>query len=783
MTHFFEVKQSACLLTLSLFLLLFTHYQGIAQDENSDTSCDQLYEWVLIPEKEDSALSKISFYETDLLTQFYTQQNCRAVWYDNQKQWMDIDAFLQVLRSTRQHRYHLAAIEKRYTEVRTLYEPSGLFDFNKLDILDVLLSDAALHYAHKLWQDARIRQGKAPITDVNSLSALNDELSYVLEGGAVVEFYAALQQGDIKHLEQTAVVHVEAEKNLAKSRQDSLIQLKSQPVITVDDIEKDEKTPKVPTVNDRILADYVKFLSDHPDSLVLDEKIYRVKELANFYKDNNYSPIWHDGKETNPIVEQLMRSVATAEAEGLNPDDYHFPKLSELYQALAEIYKNKQIPLPVFLTETELLFTDAALHYGQHLRTGKVNIDSLGLHYDVKRERENLNSLLQTTADQRSIPTFFEYAKPKHPMYARLKKQLAEAKKDLTSKGEHKAMATGRMLQLGMSDNRVPALRERLGIPAPKPPVVKKDSTTQTQQALKVDSLYNPMAFDSTLYKAVFDFQQKHGLGADGIVGSQTIAALNTPKTERIEQIKVNLERWRWLAHNLGDRYIFVNIPAFKLYVMEKGDAVGLEKKVMVGKAYTSTPVFSDNMDYIEVNPYWNVPFSIATKEILPILQRNPSYLVKENMQVLSRGKALNPYAINWKGLNKSNFRYQIRQKPGRKNALGLIKFMFPNRYNVYIHDTQSKSLFSKSVRAFSHGCIRLEKPKELAEYLLAPKYSKQDIADLFKAGKNKKVRMPYPLPVFITYFTSWVDEQGNLRFGPDIYERDEAVKVQLGKN
>ncbi|MGB0840568.1 MAG: L,D-transpeptidase family protein, partial [Chitinophagales bacterium] len=252
---------------------------------------------------------------------------------------------------------------------------------------------------------------------------------------------------------------------------------------------------------------------------------------------------------------------------------------------------------------------------------------------------------------------------------------------------------------------------------------------------------------------------------------------------QRIDQIKMNMERWRWLPQSLGSRYVLVNIPAYWLYVYEPNEVIGLEKKVMVGKTYHKTPVFNDLMQYIEFNPYWTVPYSIASREILPKLKRNPGYLAAKDMRLFQGSKSVNPYNVDWSSVYRSNFKYKIRQNPGPKNALGTMKFMFPNLYNVYVHDTPSKSLFVESQRAYSHGCVRLEKPIEFAEYLLKDNknYTLNKIEKVLDKGKNKRVNLEEALPIYILYFTVWADEEGNPRFMHDIYGKDAEVLQMLG--
>lgn len=260
-----------------------------------------------------------------------------------------------------------------------------------------------------------------------------------------------------------------------------------------------------------------------------------------------------------------------------------------------------------------------------------------------------------------------------------------------------------------------------------------------------------------------------------------TTVGLSEGIKNKIRQIEINLERWRWLPRDLGKRYIMVNVPNFDLKVIENDHTV-LTMRVVVGKPYLRTPVFSSEMTYLVINPYWNVPPSIAGKELLPVLRRDPSYLSRHNMEVISKGgMRYNPGGINWSQIGSSNFPFLLRQRPGTKNPLGTVKFMFPNRFNVYLHDTSQRGLFARSERVFSHGCIRIEKPTELLEYVLGPnsRWNRNTLKTLSRE-RERIVGLPEPIPVHIMYWTAWVDNDGKVQFRKDIYGRDKLLEAQL---
>jgi murein L,D-transpeptidase YcbB/YkuD len=278
------------------------------------------------------------------------------------------------------------------------------------------------------------------------------------------------------------------------------------------------------------------------------------------------------------------------------------------------------------------------------------------------------------------------------------------------------------------------------------------------------------------LVAAVQAFQARHGLEIDGIAGNQTMIALNVAVEDRIEALVIAMERWRWMPDDLGTNHLMVNIAGFDLRFVRDG-ALADRMAVVVGKPYHKTPVFSDQVRTIEFNPYWNVPSSIAVKEELPKLRSNPGRLAAQGFEAVHGDRVIPVNAVNWSRYGPGNFPFQLRQRPGPRNALGQVKFLFPNQFNVYLHDTPARSLFSEPERAFSHGCIRLSRPIDLAEEVLALQggWSRQRIDGVLASGQRTVINVETPLPVHITYFTAWVDN-GQANFRSDIYEQDEKL-------
>lgn len=357
---------------------------------------------------------------------------------------------------------------------------------------------------------------------------------------------------------------------------------------------------------------------------------------------------------------------------------------------------------------------------------------------------------------------------PSHPGYLRLKEALA-GYRNIADKGGWPKIPAGPNMKKDQEGERIRLVRQRLRI-------------SEEMDARKIDDVD---FFDSDLEEAVRGFQRRHGLKPDGIVGPATLAAMNVSVEERIHQIEANLERWQWLPRDLGERYILINIPAYELEVIESGRPA-IEMRLIVGKQYWSTPVFSAIMTHVVFRPYWNVPPRMAKTEVLPRILQDPSYLVEQGIRILEGwDNGTSEIAVNgidWTKIDAAHFQYRFRQDPGPKNPLGRIKFIFPNRFNVYLHDTPSGDLFKKRRRAFSHGCIRVEKPVELAEYALRgnPAWTKERILSEMEGSYNRTVRLPVGIPVYILYWTAWVEEDGTVQFREDVYGHDERLDKTL---
>jgi murein L,D-transpeptidase YcbB/YkuD len=484
--------------------------------------------------------------------------------------------------------------------------------------------------------------------------------------------------------------------------------------------------------------------SGQPPTLLTATGSFRAApDLSCFYDRRKYAPAWVGEKGVRPDADELIAALADAPADGLDSERY---RLADLRQRLAQARASSS---PSDLAETDLRLTDAFLRLAADLRNGAVNPQLIYPDCEIDIPEVDFSSILEKALAAGRVRAAIADLAPAHAGYKALKTALA-ATRGLAAHGGWPAVPDGPPLRPGDRGERVAALRARLEASGELAPAAPGASAAAAPRDL----------FDPPLQAALVKFQDQHGLDSDGRVGKGTLVALNVPVESSLRQIEVNLDRWRWLPHDLGERYIMVNIAGFTLDLVEGGHPA-LSMRVVAGKVTNRTPMFTGRMTNIVLNPYWNVPASIARKEVIPHMERDPSYLEREGMEA-----------------TRSGSRVEIRQKPGPKNALGRVKFLFPNRFDVYLHDTPSRSLFSRTVRSFSHGCIRIEKPVELAEYLLKddPTWTPKRIAAVIAKGREAWVNIPKPLPVHLVYWTAWVDDAGTLQLRDDIYGRDKPL-------
>jgi murein L,D-transpeptidase YcbB/YkuD len=476
--------------------------------------------------------------------------------------------------------------------------------------------------------------------------------------------------------------------------------------------------------------------------------------LAEFYERRNFTPAW-----TNPDqVGELLQMVLTSRDDGLNPEDYHAQALGRAYRALEEGTE----PTPRQLAAIELLFSDSLLRLVYHQLFGRVDPASLDPRWNFKARPLGADPLqnMQKAIDSASLSEFAETVYARGPLYKRSRESLRNHRR-IQSNGGWPSIPAGATLKEGMTDDRVTTIARRLAITGDLGDAVTAGNNV----------------YSGALADGVKAFQSRHGLEPDGAIGPATLEALNVPVEARIDQLRINLERARWVMDGISDDFIIVNIAGYRAYLVNDGK-VTWDTKVQVGKPYHQTPVFRDEMTYVVMNPTWTVPYSIATKEMLPRIQRDPDYFKTRTFDVKNRaGENVDPNTIDWSQLSRGNFPYTFVQRPGPANALGRIKFIFPNEHAVYLHDTPSKSLFGRSERAFSHGCIRTQNPFDLAERLLASAgWDRARIDAQIESKETKTVHLPEPLPVLLLYWTADIGPNGESWFFKDIYERDQRV-------
>jgi murein L,D-transpeptidase YcbB/YkuD len=476
-----------------------------------------------------------------------------------------------------------------------------------------------------------------------------------------------------------------------------------------------------------------------------------AQKLYFFYGSRHFEPIWLDETATGDVAfseaaQKILKLFAAAATEGLRPSDYLTPDL--------DVAGAKGDPLKMAALETA--FSGAALRYATHIYTGRIVPGSVSRQLDIAPKQLDEASLLVQLASSPDPVAVLAALEPTHPEFLALKAALATFDESQTDRPVQ--VAEGPTLKPGMSDPRVPVLRQRLELPA-------ADGTV----------------YDDALVDAMKAFQTSLDLDVDGVMGPATLAALNGGAPLTRADILANMERWRWMPRDLGAFNVMVNIPEFRLAISRDGQEE-YTTRVVVGTTKNQTPVFSNAIRHIVVNPYWNVPSSILRGEVAPAVLRNPGYIDNNNYDLLYNGTPISPWQVDWAQVSPSNFPFRVRQRPGPGNALGQIKFLFPNKHDVYLHDTPSKSLFARDFRAYSHGCVRVQNPMEFADALMAnePNISRASLEAMF-GSSERWVNPEAQIPVHIAYFTVRVEADGSLRSFGDVYGHNAKLIEAMG--
>ena len=600
----------------------------------------------------------------------------------------------------------------------------------------------------------------APVLTASTAFAIEDVLNDPLTLGAPLEFDPATAE--------TATPRTVNENNLSETTKEP-IETSSQTDSTANapsDAETQsvevETTAGTESGSESEAQDATLAAAQVKEHLAADSEVFdREKEAEAaiaFYEERGFAPVWISDSKLNDRAEAVLAAFADAESLGLDPGDYAIPA------------SNAESLSTDALGAADVEITAAVLRYARHAYQGKVKPASLGKSIDVTGNSIEPAEILEEVSQVTDIADYLDGLHPAHPQFRALAKayqEMLEAKRNGEEEAEKVVIPDGKLIKAGKVDERVALIRTRLEIPGGD----------------------NPAVYDEVVVDAVKAFQKENRLTPDGIVGPATLKALNGGPDNKLELLKANLERWRWAPRELGRTHVFVNVPFFSVAVNHSGAPI-YEGRVVVGKRKHKTPVFSDVMEHIVVNPYWNVPHSIASREILPAVRNNPAYAhAFEVIPASALPRKVKRFGwmsrqtaeIDWNRVSASQVRF--RQPPGPKNALGKVKFLFPNKHAVYLHDTPARSLFSRTVRAFSHGCIRLHEPMKFAEALVAndPKVSLAGIERLL-GSQERWINLDTRIPVHITYFSAWANDGGEIVYANDIYGHDERTTEELKK-
>lgn len=512
--------------------------------------------------------------------------------------------------------------------------------------------------------------------------------------------------------------------------------------------EKDAPEAK-PEATARIQSLLAKADSGAVASLTIGDTLHLSPETVEFYRRRRFRPAFVGSDDVTGQGKRIILSLSHSENDGLNPLRYRYDLIQRMVKTLESKGSDKvdDAARAQYGADIDLLLTEAFTRYALDVAIGTLDPDSSGLKWRIPRGAVPKGNVLRALVRGSDPDAVIATIRPAAPQYGRLMKALARLQKARAA-GGWQTIATGNIKQ-GDSSDVVVQLRDRLA---------KSEDVREATYAMR--GAGRPAFFDHDLFLALQHFQQRSGIDADGALGEKTMRELNHPIEDRIAELKINMDRWRWLPHDLGKMYVLVNVAGYEMSVIENNRAIE-EMNVVVGKTGWETPIFADTMEDLVVNPSWNVPPSIAEEEMGSV---SDEYLVSHHFVRTSDGG--------------------YRQLPGPDNALGQFKFEFPNKDNIYLHDTPADALFSRSDRAFSHGCIRLERPRDLA-YLLAGKLANktpEQIDRMEQTGETQVVRFRRKIPIYILYFTTWVDDDGTVRFHHDVYGHDEKLQDQTIK-
>ena len=529
--------------------------------------------------------------------------------------------------------------------------------------------------------------------------------------------------------------------------------------------------------------------------------------IVAFYSERDFAPVWASTSGGGPRATDVLAKLSEAAAYGLEPADYLPLELGSFSDDLGALAGDRER-----LARFDLALTAAALSYAMHASGGRIVPSRLSAYHDLNPPTVDVREALTRLASEPSPAAYLASLHPVHPAYEAFRKALADLR--AVTDPDDEPIAEGPAIKPGGTDARMPAIQARLaklGHLAPATASEEKVSQVEVAQPITIESgaplfgsaesvvvvevdmieagdgepARDPVpadreAYDAETVQAVKAFQAAAGLSVDGVIGQKTITALNSGSTEeRIRRLVYNMERLRWMPRDFGAKHVLVNTASFEAKAVEDGSTIW-SSKVIVGTPQNQTAFFSDQMETVVFNPYWGVPASIIVNEMLPEIYRDPSWLDREGYEVTDlNGQVISSYGVDWYNLNPKNLSIGVRQPPGPSNALGEIKFLFPNKHSIYMHDTPSKPLFAKPVRAYSHGCVRVEKPWEFAEIILG--WDQQRIASTRATTRDYSVPVEDEIKVHIAYLTAWPDETGTMRYFDDVYGRDLLLERAFG--
>lgn len=485
-----------------------------------------------------------------------------------------------------------------------------------------------------------------------------------------------------------------------------------------------------------------------------------LRDVVHFYAERGYAPAWRNPDGRFPLADALLNTVAAAAGNGLDPG--HYP-VDTLRTAVHREDARAPAAPPEDRITTDVLLSHLFLTYARHLYQGRVDpADMEKLDWHVRRPAvDYVQVLVHALASERVAETLDRLV-PADPDYRSLLTLLARLREESAWPGVPGGFKAG----VGDRNPGVATARDYLRAagdlgPGPDP---------------------DPQVVDAQMEEALRAFQERHGLVPDGVLGPRTLAQMNVPVKDRIRSVLLNLERRRWFPDALPERYLIVNVPRFEVEAREHGTPV-LTLRAIAGTKDNPTPFFSDEMEFVQLNPFWHVPETIARDEILQKVREDSTYIQTEKFDVFDEdGARVDPKAVAWNGLPADSLKYRFRQAPGTRNPLGSIKFLFPNRYSVYMHDTNNRHLFDKALRAMSHGCVRIDEPLRLAAYLLGDtgEWNAESIAAAIAKGSRERITLANPVPVYLTYFTAFTERDGKAGFREDVYDRDAMLQAAL---